>query len=121
MNRCQHVSVAEWRLLWYCAYRELGATSQPVSWRPLGSANLTLTKHFPLNGGSRVAMHLGTSGTGGGITNTGFWGIPVTRGGRYELSVYLRHPGSSQASMLAAAQQPCLHPLACTSGCSWKV
>lgn len=69
-----------------------------MSWRPLGSANLTLTKQFPLNGGNRVAMHLGVSASqgGGGILNSGFWGIPVRQGGRYELSLYLRQPGSAK-------------------------
>ena len=52
-----------------------------------------------------------TDGGSGGITNTGFWGIPVWQGGRYELSVYLRHPGSDQASTLAPSVQPCLAPL----------
>lgn len=79
-----------------CSFcRDLGATSQPVSWRPLGAGNLTLTKQYPLNGGNRVAMHLRVSQGGGGILNGGFWGIPVRRGGRYELSVFLRQPDSA--------------------------
>lgn len=74
--------------------RDLGATSQPISWTPLGAANLTLTKQYPLNGANRVAMHLGVSQGGGGILNSGFWGIPLRQRGRYELSVYLRQPGT---------------------------
>ena len=94
-----------WLLFWVHWRRELGATSQPVSWRPLGEANLTLTKQFPLNGENRVAMHLGAASarSGAGITNSGFWGVPVRQGARYELSMYLRHPGSDEASMPSCA------------------
>lgn len=74
-----------------------------MSWTPLGAARLTLTKRYPLNGGNRVAMHLGVSGAqgGGGILNSGFWGIPVREGGRYELSIYLRQPGCTDVSPCA--------------------
>jgi alpha-N-arabinofuranosidase len=98
----------------FCTWRrELGATSQPVSWRPLGEANLTLTKQFPLNGENRVAMHLGGAGarSGAGITNSGFWGVPVRQGARYELSMYLRHPGSDDVSVAPLCLQ--LHAYSC--------
>lgn len=77
--------------------RGLGATSQPVSWRPLGSTTLTLTKQYPMtgNGARSLSMRLApTQGAPGGIINTGFWGMPVQAGHQYELSAYLRDPSS---------------------------
>ncbi|EIE21944.1 glycoside hydrolase [Coccomyxa subellipsoidea C-169] len=86
--------------------RALGATSQPVSWKPLGGTTLTLTKQYPMpdNGARGLAMRL-ASGPGelGGIINTGFWGIPVQAGHDYELSVYLRDPSSDRASPLSVS------------------
>ncbi len=84
--------------------RGLGATSQPVSWRPLGSTELTLTKEYPMtgNGARSLSMRLApTQGGPGGIINTGFWGVPVQAGHQYELSAYLRDPSSDAV---------CMHP-----------
>ncbi len=87
--------------------RALGATSQPVSWKPLGGTTLTLTKQYPMpdNGARGLAMRL-ASGAGelGGIINTGFWGIPVQAGHDYELSVYLRDPSSDRVRACLSAQ-----------------
>ena len=68
------------------------ATSQPVSWYPLGNATLTLSKRFPVNRNNPVAMNI-SAGTGkgpSGIMNTGFWGINVEQGKEYMLSLQLR-------------------------------
>ncbi|CAL8471543.1 g11085 [Coccomyxa elongata] len=82
----------------------LGATSQPVSWRPLGSTTLTLTKQYSMtgNGARSLSMRLAPAqGAPGGIINTGFWGIPVQAGHQYELSAYLRDPSSDAEALLS--------------------
>lgn len=78
--------------------RNSAETSQPVSWRPIGDTQLTLTKQYPLNGGNKIAMRLDADSGAGGIINTGFWGISVEAGNRYELSLYLR---SAQPSLVS--------------------
>ena len=78
--------------------RNSAETSQPVSWRPIGDTQLTLTKQYPLNGGNKIAMRLDADSGAGGIINTGFWGISVAAGKRYELSLYLRKAQPSSVS-----------------------
>ena len=78
--------------------RNSGETSQPVSWRPIGDTQLTLTKQYPLNGGNKIAMRLDADSGAGGIINTGFWGISVAAGRHYELSLYLRNAQPSSVS-----------------------
>lgn len=81
-----------------CWHRNGAETSQPVSWRPVGDTQLTLTKQYPLNGGNKIAMRLDAQEDGGGIINTGFWGIAVEAGAQYELSLYLRRAEDSSVS-----------------------
>ena len=69
-----------------------------MSWRPLGNTRLTLTKQYPLDGGNRISMRLDAEEAAGGIINTGFWGISVEAGQRYELSLYLRKADESSVS-----------------------
>ena len=72
-----------------------------MSWRPLGDTQLTLTKQYPLNGGTKIAMRLDAQEDGCGIINTGFWGIAVEAGAQYELSLYLRRAEDSSVSALS--------------------
>ena len=78
--------------------RNSAETSQPVSWRPIGDTQLTLTKQYPLNGGNKIAMRLDADSEAGGIINTGFWGISLAAGKQYELSLYLRKAEQSSVS-----------------------
>lgn len=77
-------------------------TSQPVSWMPLGSTTLTLTKQFPMtindSAARSLAMRLAPTveGRAGGIINSGFWGIPLWAGHDYELSIYIRDPSADR-------------------------
>ena len=84
-------------------------TSQPVSWRPLGDTRLTLTKQYPLNGGNKISMRLDAEEGVGGIINTGFWGVAVEAGAKYELSLYLRKADESSVSGPAHLS----HPVSC--------
>lgn len=83
----------------HCWCRSNAETSQPVSWRPLGDTQLTLTKQYPLNGGNKISMRVDAASGGGGIINTGFWGISVEAGKQYELSLYLRNVQDSSVSV----------------------
>lgn len=66
---------------------------QPISWSPVGKTALTLVKQQPINFGSRGStayIKLSTDDSGGGLTNTGYWGIPVQKGRAYQLAVIIR-------------------------------
>jgi hypothetical protein len=79
-----------------------GATSQPISWLPLGGTTLALTKQHPMNDKRHVALRVTpANGSAGGIINTGFWGVPVEEGCAYELSIYLKDPRSDTDTPLA--------------------
>jgi len=69
--------------------------NQPVSWHPLSSTRVFLTKTDPLNPHNLVAMNVTTYNPSGGIVNTGFWGVPLNGGWIYHFSVYLKTDGKS--------------------------
>ena len=64
--------------------------NQPVSWHLLNSTKVFLTKTDPLIPNNQVAMNVTTHAPGGGIANTGFWGVPLNGGWIYHFSVYLK-------------------------------
>ena len=61
-----------------------------VSWRPLNSTTVFLTKTDPLTPNNQVAMNVTAHAPGGGIANTGYWGVPLNGGWIYHFSVYLK-------------------------------
>jgi len=64
--------------------------SQPVSWNPLSSTKVFLTKTDPLGPNNQVALNITTYNPGGGIVNSGFWGVPLKGGWIYHFSIYLK-------------------------------
>ena len=73
---------------------------QSVAWAGRANTEMSLTREHPLAPANRVALKLKTEEGGGGVTNTGFWGIPVVTDKAYALSFYALNQADS-------AQQVC--------------
>lgn len=66
---------------------------QSRSWLPVGKTALTLVKQQPITFGSKastVYIKVSTDKSGGGLTNTGYWGIPAQKDQEYQLAVIVR-------------------------------
>ncbi|WP_419873663.1 LamG-like jellyroll fold domain-containing protein [Candidatus Pristimantibacillus sp. PTI5] len=66
-----------------------------------GSANVTIESAQPLNAKNPhyARLTVQTPGTGSGLVNSGFAGIAVERGLRYDFSVYARSSGAFQSPL----------------------
>ena len=75
---------------------------QPKSWFPVDGAKLTLVKLQPIaNGQSSTAyIKLSTGSQGGGLSNTGYWGIPVQDKQEYQLSVIIQSETAASADQV---------------------
>ena len=74
----------------YCCCRLKG---QPRSWLPQGNTQLTLIRQQPItpsSKGSTAYIRISTDKQGGGLTNTGYWGVPVQKDHDYQLAVIIR-------------------------------
>lgn len=59
----------------------------------MGDAELTLVKQQPITFGqqsSTAYIKISTAASGGGLSNTGYWGIPVQEGQEYQLSIIIQ-------------------------------
>lgn len=68
---------------------------------PVGKTALTLVKQQPIATGSKATvayLKISTDKTGGGLTNTGFWGIPVQKDHEYQLAVILQTESDGDVS-----------------------
>lgn len=84
------VSITNSRGMGSCICRLKG---QPRSWLPVGNTELTLVKQQPItpsSRGSTAYIKISTDKSGGGLTNTGYWGVPVQKGHDYQLTVIIR-------------------------------
>lgn len=59
----------------------------------MGDAELTLVKQQPITFGqqsSTAYIKISTAASGGGLSNTGYWGIPVQEDQEYQLSIIIQ-------------------------------
>ena len=83
---------------------------QPKSWFPVDGAKLTLVKLQPITNGqsSTAYIKLSTGSQGGGLSNTGYWGIPVQDKQEYQLSVIIQSETAASADqVLPLLSCPC--------------
>ena len=82
---------------------------EPDGWGPLQS-QLELCREGMLNDVQKQALRVRIEAPGGGVRNTGFWGIGVQEGTQYRLSLWVRaeagKPGKLTA-VCAARTAPC--------------
>ena len=75
---------------------------EPDGWEPLQS-QLELCREGMLNDVQKQALRVRIEAPGGGVRNTGFWGIGVQEGTQYRLSLWVRaeagKPGKLTASL----------------------
>ncbi|KAL0055122.1 hypothetical protein WJX82_007357 [Trebouxia sp. C0006] len=75
---------------------------QPRSWFPVGpDTELTLVKQQPIALGqkrSTAYIKISTGQSGGGLSNTGYWGIPVQQDQEYQLSVIIQSESAESAA-----------------------
>ena len=60
---------------------------------PVGKTALTLVKQQPITFGSKAStadVKVSTDKSGGGLINTGYWGIPAQKDQEYQLAVIIR-------------------------------
>ena len=83
---------------WCCRLK-----GQPRSWFPVGKAELTLVKQQPIaitlgQKSSTAYIKISTGQSGGGLSNTGYWGIPVQEDQEYQLSVIIQSESAESAA-----------------------
>lgn len=74
-------------------------TEAPVYWTPLGGADIALDRKQPLNEALDLSLVLDAKGASEaqpqGITNSGYWGIPVTPNTTYTVSFFAKADGQA--------------------------
>lgn len=75
---------------------------QPKGWFPVDGAKLTLVKLQPITNGqpSTAYIKVSTGSQGGGLSNTGYWGIPVQDMQEYQLSVIIQSEAAGSADQV---------------------
>ncbi|MEP6755822.1 MAG: alpha-L-arabinofuranosidase C-terminal domain-containing protein [Chthonomonadales bacterium] len=63
------------------------------------TATFTLTRENPLNNVSTRSVKLTTTGRTAGISNEGYWGIPVKEGAEYKLALFARKEKSGPSEL----------------------
>jgi alpha-N-arabinofuranosidase len=81
---------------------------EPVYWRTVGAAEMALDPKAPLNEalGLSLAVQLRSASPmhPAGVSNAGYWGIPVRPGTRYTVSFYAKGDVGSLTATLAKAE-----------------
>ncbi|DBA71494.1 TPA: aspartate-semialdehyde dehydrogenase-like protein [Trebouxia sp. C0005] len=80
---------------------EYSLQGQPRSWLPVGKTAVTLVRQQPINAGGRSStayIKISTDDSGGGLTNTGYWGIPVEKDQDYQLAVIIQSEPSGDVT-----------------------
>lgn len=80
------------------------------SWSAVGQSQISLTTEGLLNDKQGHALKLVTTKAGDGVQNTGFWGMKVTSGTQYKLSLWIKadksYKGTLTATLVDAKGQP---------------
>jgi alpha-L-arabinofuranosidase len=65
-------------------------TTLPEYWTAIGNAALSLITANLLNDTQKQALHVNTPAAGGGVYNSGFWGMNFEAGNQYRLSFWVK-------------------------------
>ncbi|MDE6562536.1 MAG: carbohydrate-binding protein [Muribaculaceae bacterium] len=80
-------------------------SSNPDYWSAIGGASMTITRSGLMNENRRAALNLKLNGANEGISNTGYWGIPVRGGETFKLTVWLKSDNGYNGTMTAAISE----------------
>lgn len=79
--------------------------SSPDYWTAIGGADMSITRSGLMNENRRAALNLKLNGANEGISNTGYWGIPVRSGETFKLTVWLKSDNGYKGSVTAAISE----------------
>ncbi|MDE6381167.1 MAG: carbohydrate binding domain-containing protein [Muribaculaceae bacterium] len=79
--------------------------STPDYWSAVGDASMSITRSGLMNENRRAALQLKLSGADAGISNTGYWGIPVHSGEKFKLSVWLKSDNGYKGTLTASISE----------------
>ncbi|MDE5847904.1 MAG: hypothetical protein K2H71_11205, partial [Muribaculaceae bacterium] len=79
--------------------------SSPDYWTAIGGADMSITRSGLMNENRRAALNLKLNGANEGISNTGYWGIPVRSGETFKLTVWLKSDNGYKGSITAAISE----------------
>ncbi|TDW95824.1 alpha-L-arabinofuranosidase C-terminal domain-containing protein [Dinghuibacter silviterrae] len=73
---------------------------------PTSQATMSLDRQHPLNDAMPVSLRLDIAKAGAGVTNQGFWGIPVRPNQVYKGSFYAKYKGASSQPLTLKIESP---------------
>lgn len=74
----------------------------PNYWTAIGDVTMSIVRTGLMNANRRAALLLKLNGAGEGISNTGYWGIPVRGGDTFQLSVWLKSDNGYKGTVTAS-------------------
>ncbi len=99
-------------------------TGAPDCWDAVGKAQLRLVRRDLLNDAQFQALQVTLSGSGDGVSNTGFWGISAVEGRTYTLTFWLRsadgYKGTLTAGLYDGDTDLGSTPVAVVAGKDWQ-
>ncbi|MFE2432091.1 LamG-like jellyroll fold domain-containing protein [Streptomyces sp. NPDC059373] len=75
--------------------RSFMAAGTPLHWSAVGGGAIAIDTATPLNSALTQSLRLSVSAAGDGISNPGFWGIPVRPSTTYRASLYAKADGAT--------------------------
>jgi alpha-L-arabinofuranosidase len=79
-------------------------TKSPAYWSSVGGAAISLDTSQPVNEALTISLRVEITGPGGGVTNDGYWGIPVTPNTTYRASFFARADANFSGQVVLTIQ-----------------
>lgn len=79
--------------------------SAPDYWSAIGDASMSITKKGLMNENRRAALNIKLKGANEGISNTGYWGIPVSSGETFKLTIWLKSDNGYKGTVTATISE----------------
>lgn len=85
--------------------RNFEDASSPDYWSTIGGASMSIIRSGLMNENRRAALSLKLNGANEGISNTGYWGIPVRGGDTFKLTVWLKSDNGYKGTVTASISE----------------
>lgn len=79
--------------------------SSPDYWTAIGGATMNIVRTDLMNENRRAALSLKLNGADEGISNTGYWGIPVRGGDKFKLTLWLKSDNGYKGKVTASISE----------------
>ncbi|MEV6796392.1 alpha-L-arabinofuranosidase C-terminal domain-containing protein [Streptomyces sp. NPDC051320] len=102
--------------------RSFMAASTPLHWSATGAGAITIDTSVPLNTALTQSLKLTVAAAGDGISNEGFWGIPVRPRTTYRASLHARGGYRGRLTVSLVGKDGTVHATATTAhvGADWQ-